>query len=198
MAAKKSLELVSKGVGRPRINPYDRLLARFYEPLFLLKTLGQTRGEHTPEPPSRDIGQAHRRRFLSNLCYICDFKKGGDSCTAIALEDSPTCYLFWIASNEENERIVVFVKKALSMMRDTGDLASSSLTRAKSQFVLYCAHFAANRIKQEGKCLRREAQRSVSTLLEQSSEAGMAALCILENKHLMDFKPRIYSGGWSR
>lgn len=174
MAANKPLELVPTGVLRPRLNPYDRLLARFYEPLFLLKALGQTRGEHTSEPPSRDKAQAHRRRFLSNLCYICDFKKGGDTCTAIALEDSPTCYRFWIASNKESERIVAFVEKVLSILRDTDALPSSSLAGAKSQFVLYCADFAGHRIKHEAKCLRREAQRSVSTLLEQSSEAGMA------------------------
>lgn len=178
MAAKKSLELLPKGVGRPRINPYDRLLARFYEPLFLLKALGQTRGEHTSEPLSRDTGQAHRRRFLLNLSYICDFKKGGDSCTAIALEDSSTCYRFWIASNKENERIVDFVREALSMLRDTEALPSSSLARAKSQFVLYCAEFADDRIKQEGKLLRREAQRSVSTLLEQRSETGMTVFSV--------------------
>lgn len=173
MTANKHLELVPTATLRPRLNPYDRLLARFYEPLFLLKALGQTRGEHTSQPPSRDAGQAHRRRFLSNLSYICDFKKGGDSCTAIALEDSLTCYRLWIASNKESERIVAFVKKALSILRDTGTLPSSSLAHAKSRFILYCADFATHRITDEAKCLRREAQRSVSTLLEQSSEAGM-------------------------
>lgn len=71
-----------------RVDPYFRLLSQFYEPLFLLNVLGQTRGEHTTVHSDLSDERSRRRRLLRNLAYVCNYDKGGSSCTAIGLEDS--------------------------------------------------------------------------------------------------------------
>lgn len=89
-----TLEIKPKTVGRPRFDPYHKVLSRFYEPLVLLRLLGQSRGNHQPKPHDVNAGQAVRRDFLRNLSYICDFEKGGDTCTAIGLADLGASYRY--------------------------------------------------------------------------------------------------------
>lgn len=153
-ATSKQLPIDSVRVGRPRLDPYKRLLGRFYEPLFLLRVLGQTRGQHTVGPPDHSLEQARRRKFLRNLAYICDFTKGGGSCTAIGLEDSETCYNFWIASNASSDKIVEFAKDALGHLkrttRITGDFDEG---QDKANFTSFCLNFAISRVKKERQCL---------------------------------------------
>ncbi|GLA56169.1 hypothetical protein AnigIFM63604_005039 [Aspergillus niger] len=150
----RQLPIDSVRVGRPRLGAYNRLLSRFYEPLFLLRVLGQTRGQHTPGPPDHSLEQARRRRFLRNLAYVCDFTKGGSSCTAIGLEDSETCYNFWIASNASGDKIVEFAKNALGHLKQTtsitGDLDEG---QTNANFISFCLNFAISRVKKERQCL---------------------------------------------
>lgn len=150
----KQLPIDSVRVGRPRLGAYNRLLSRFYEPLFLLRVLGQTRGQHTLDPPDHSLEQARRRKFLRNLAYVCDFTKGGSSCTAIGLEDSETCYNFWIASNASGDKIVEFAKNALGHLKPatsiTGDFDEG---QTKADFISFCLNFATSRVKKERQCL---------------------------------------------
>ncbi|KAF4228833.1 hypothetical protein CNMCM8980_000115 [Aspergillus fumigatiaffinis] len=148
--ASKQLPINSNCVGPPRRDPYKRLLSRFYEPLFLLRVLGQTRGEHTVSPPDLNLEQAHRRKFLRNLAFVCDFKKGGDTCTAIGLEDSETCYKFWIASNTSIDKIIKFANNALSRLKLTATTpGDQSAELDKVEFTKFCLDFAASRVRKE-------------------------------------------------
>ena len=62
-----ALEFKPKIVGRPRFDPYHKVLSRFYERLVLLQLLGKSRGNHQPKPHDLNAGQALRRDFLRNL-----------------------------------------------------------------------------------------------------------------------------------
>ncbi|OJK01294.1 hypothetical protein ASPACDRAFT_1879878 [Aspergillus aculeatus ATCC 16872] len=151
----KQLPIDSVRVGPPRLNAYKRLLGRFYEPLFLLRVLGQTRGQHTVGSSDPSLEQeTRRRRFLRNLAFVCDFTKGGISCTAIGLEDSETCYRFWISSNASVDKIVEFAKNALSRLKRfttiTGDIDGGQY---KAEFTGFCLDFAISRVKKERQCL---------------------------------------------
>jgi hypothetical protein len=42
-----------------------------------------------------------RRSFLSQLAYLCDYEKGGDQTTAIALQQTPQNVIYLFASNAE-------------------------------------------------------------------------------------------------
>ena len=83
----------------PRLDPQQRQLSRFHEPLVLLFTLGRTRGERTCGVSARE-DLAHlpiqdvRRTFLSDLAYMCDYDKGGKTVTAIGLQYTPRGHIF--------------------------------------------------------------------------------------------------------
>ncbi|KAL3457468.1 hypothetical protein BJX64DRAFT_293146 [Aspergillus heterothallicus] len=174
------LELVPTRTGPPRLDPYRKLLARFYEVLFLLKSLGQTRGSHTPEPPTLDSHQARRRKFLRNLSYICEFMKGGDACTAIALEDHAHGHRFWVASNRGIDKIVIFVQETLAMLHSVVRFPSVGQEHAESNFIRHCADFAAQRIRKEGRLLQKYAKICVTKLMQQDSKAAQKLLEWLE------------------
>ncbi|KAL5335764.1 hypothetical protein BJX70DRAFT_309516 [Aspergillus crustosus] len=176
MKQSRDLVLEPTRVGVPRLDPYQRLLARFYESLFLLKSLGQTRGGYTAEPASLDDNQTRRRRFLQNLSYICDFKKGGRACTAIAVEDRPDCNRFWVASNMDVHKIVSFVEEILGSLRGAEPSPGHDQSPADSVLIQRCATFAVERIEDEGKCLRRYATKCISKLAEQDLEAAQELL----------------------
>jgi hypothetical protein len=172
MSEKPELEIAPIGVGTPRLDPYRRLIARFYEPLFLLKALGQTRGEHTPQPTNSDARMEKRRRFLQNLAYVCDFKKGGDSCTAIGLEDCQAGYCFWVASNKESDETIPFLNKALGVLRGANSLPTSDLAATESALTQLCTKFATSRIKLEHKSFQREATKCISRLGKRTPGTG--------------------------
>lgn len=115
-------ELQPKFIGRSSSNKYHKLLSRFYEVSLLLQLLGQSRGDHKPKLHDLNRDQSTRRGFLQNLCYICDFDKGGDSCTAIGLEELDTRYRFWVASNKGTAEITRFLENVLGSLRNIDDL----------------------------------------------------------------------------
>lgn len=168
------LPIEPERIGRPRLDKYQRLLSRFYEPLLLLGVLGQTYGNHTTVPRELNPERARRRKFLRNLSYICDYKKGGESCTAVALEDSDTCYNFWVASNADNRAIVDFLKDVLGILQVI--TSQPSLESGPSQtagFVKICFDFAAYRVRGEALCLFRAARECRRSLEVMNTDSGL-------------------------
>jgi hypothetical protein len=113
-----------------------------------------------------------RRRFLRNLAYVCDFEKGGDSCTAIGLENCHTGYCFWVASNKKSHEIITFLKKALGVLSGASSLPTSDLAATESDLTQLCTDFAARRIALEHKNFQREAARCISRLQEKTPGTG--------------------------
>lgn len=142
---------------------YQKVLSRFYEPLLLLRALGQTRGDH--RTVSCDLGpeEARRRRFLQNLSYIGDIEKSGVSCTAIGLEDTETCYRFWVASNHLNDRIVDFLRTVLGQLEAISSHSPGVPETDRDSLVNRCVGFAANRIREETKALFRKIKECYPT-----------------------------------
>jgi hypothetical protein len=97
-----------------------------------------------------------RRRFLQNLAYVCDFKKGGYFCTAIGVENHRTRSQFWGFSNRETEKIVSFLNIALNVLHDASNLPTLDLATA-SAFIQLCTDFTDSCIKEEYKSVQREA-----------------------------------------
>lgn len=144
-----------KLVGRPRLDPYHKILSRFYEPLLLLRLLGRSRGNPEPKPHDLNQVQATRRDFLRNLSYICDFEKGGDTCTAIGLAVHNTFYGFWVASNKGKAKIVDFLKAVLGLLCNVTGLPETELPQKEAEFVKFCVEFAKKRVEKEKSCLAR-------------------------------------------
>ncbi|TGO22041.1 hypothetical protein BPAE_0186g00110 [Botrytis paeoniae] len=128
-----------------------KLLKRFYEALILLTVFGSNRGsrileEETPtdtfddeildidmNTSALDVNKKHevdemsrtklRRSFTRHLAYLCDYEKGGDSTTAIALQQMDTGRIVYHVSWNKcsrPERGVEFLKKVLGLLGCAG------------------------------------------------------------------------------
>ncbi|KAH8622021.1 hypothetical protein IG631_23416 [Alternaria alternata] len=162
---------------RPRTNSQERLLSRFFEPLVLLYTLGPTRRDHVHfATPSREsIARLPlldlRRIFLSELAYMCDYDKGGETVTAIGLQSTPQKHIFWIASNAgPKTKMIEFLRLLLTQVVD----ASTSLDTADhaARLALQCIAFATPRIRKYRSHLESLLRKSVSYLARTKQVVG--------------------------
>jgi hypothetical protein len=169
---RKPLELKPSRIGPPRLDKDSRLLARFYEPLFFLRALGQTRGAHTRQPRNTDDATERRRKFLENLCFVCDFTKGGESCTAMALEDCTIKYQFWISSNGNNAGVVEFLREALRFLCGTIHLTGQEQVDMESEFTQFCAEFAKSRIAEGQKQLQTQSKQCLEKMQDWTTKRG--------------------------
>lgn len=182
----ETLKIKGDKVGRPRLDPYQRLLNRFYESLCLLSALGQTRGGHTPEPIARNEAEACRRRFMGYLAYLCDFDKGGISCTALAIEDAQSLYKFWVACNANESTAVKvddFLRTVLETLSriDSGRRNGETVREDETKLLHNCMRFSERRIAKDTTILKRGIKRCQSRLEEGPPEAGMhknTCLCL--------------------
>ncbi|KAI0453611.1 hypothetical protein F5B21DRAFT_276238 [Xylaria acuta] len=169
--------------GTKHLDQYSKLWNRFYEPLILLRVLGQTRGDHSPR-----LQQQPLYRVLDNLSYLCDYEKGGSTTTAIGLEDGPVKYKFWIASNDAKKATVnaKFLKSALLDVKTIITISESSRIEAAERFICRCLDHAKKRIEKEVKLLRREIQNcrdqkprdtELALLLQGFSGTKLSDLC---------------------
>ncbi|OHF02101.1 hypothetical protein CORC01_02680 [Colletotrichum orchidophilum] len=159
----------------PRMNPYLRLLFRLYEALVLLSIIRPVGGPHVVSQLGNYTLQDIRRRFFKNLAFLCDYKKGGSSTTAIGVEDSIDCYIFWVASNEgAGDRVVHFLKETLEKLQKFVERVDDRAA-AEDGLVAWCTAFASERIKQEARILRNSATKCQNSPKGSDEEAG--ALC---------------------
>jgi hypothetical protein len=164
---------------RPRFDLHDRQLSRFYEPLVLLYTLGTTRGEHTHTAPSttsyvplKDL----RRKFLTELAYMCDYDKGGDTVTAIGLESTPQGHVYWVASNTcPKTKIVPFLKSLLVRIQHISATRVISASKEAEDLAAHCVNFAAPRIKKYRSHLKPLLRRCLEHLAKTEREDGKSS-----------------------
>jgi hypothetical protein len=137
----------------PRLDPHERLLSRFYEPLILLCTLGKTRGDHRRAdfPISGDVTSwplKHvRRLFLNQLAFLGDYDTGGDSVTAISIEHIPQQRIFWVAANiNPGKRIVPFVRNSLLRLKNVAE-NQGTVDEIMDQFLVACLDHSKSRVK---------------------------------------------------
>jgi hypothetical protein len=95
---------------------------QFYGASVLLYTLDQIQDHHTKRPSYRggleDESFELRRSFIDSLAYICDYKKGGDSVTAIAIQRTCQGVKFWVAANQGVKDIVTdFLRDVLQNLK---------------------------------------------------------------------------------
>lgn len=137
------------------------LLKRFYEALAILAILGKNRGERTKEEPLQSDQERHgdRRAFLRHLSYLCDYEKGGDTATAIALEETPQGVVYWFASNknapEKSQDVTkMFLQHILGRLQQSGATKSVSTEDIETEMFTKCVKFSSKRISEYVKILR--------------------------------------------
>jgi hypothetical protein len=144
-----------------------KLSRRFYEALVLLAVLGQNRGDRIDEesfeseddPSGLDIKQL-RRSFIRHLAYLCDYDKGGDQTTAIALEQTPQGITYWFASNKcpgpasgTKDKAKVFLEDVLE---SAAGVQGSGVSEVESDLFEKSILFSSRRIAFYSQCLRTD------------------------------------------
>ncbi|KIX09313.1 uncharacterized protein Z518_00392 [Rhinocladiella mackenziei CBS 650.93] len=128
-----------------------KLLHRFYEPLVLLYVLDKVQGDHfLPNSDRLPLNDAPpkelRRRFLSSLSYICDYKKGGDTITAIGAASNPLTY--YVACNKgPKDRVKPFLESILTKLGLIFELDKEQRKKVANEILDICAEFSKKRIE---------------------------------------------------
>ena len=104
-----------------------KVLRRFYEPLLLLSSLGQIRGQRIKSEANTNTlsPNVHRLRrvFVDGIAFICAYEKGPHCVTAVALEKTPQGITVWVAANEKlEEKVIHFLESVLSDIRRISEL----------------------------------------------------------------------------
>lgn len=154
---------------RPWFHSQERLLSRFHEPLVLLYTPGRTRGGHTnvAMPPREDLANLPlkdiRRMFLNELTYMCDYDKGGETVSALALQDTPQKHIFWVASNTGSKmKVVEFLNSLFTKVLHME--AAPNIPQLVAEVASQCISFATPRIKKYRSHLKPLLRRCISHL----------------------------------
>ncbi|KAK2738931.1 hypothetical protein CKAH01_18723 [Colletotrichum kahawae] len=161
----------------PRLDPYKRLLSRFYEVLVLLWILRPVNGPHIISRLGNYSLEDVRRRFLKNLCFICDYDKGGKTTTAISVQDTADGHIFWVSSNEGTKAHVVgFLSGVLKLLKNHNGHPDGRRA-AERTLMTDCLEFATRRLHKESRILQSAARRCVQTLsIHQIFEADKKAI----------------------
>lgn len=151
----------------PRLDPYLRLIYRLYEALYLLDILGRVRGPHHVTNLDFSTIFAVRRRFLKNIALLCDYKKGGPTSTAVAIEDGQKCNTFWIASNEGTDGAVLdFVTSVIAKTKALHKEPDDKKVSAEVDLIRLCVDFASSRIRKQSHGLSSSAGRCREFIME--------------------------------
>ncbi|KAF4449827.1 hypothetical protein F53441_7022 [Fusarium austroafricanum] len=146
------------GVGKPRLDKYERILSRLFENLALFSILKGTDGPHTVTAQTPIDIQGARRRFLKSLSFICDYRKGGDTTTSVALESQQQGVIFWVAANlTPDDSVIAFLTGVLEQLRRQPKQTQEDRKSLTDKLVNMCVDFAAPRLKKERKLLSRAA-----------------------------------------
>jgi hypothetical protein len=168
----------SKG---PRLSPEDRLNSRFYEPLVLLHVLDRSDQQRVSRCPSEDPLTPQlqlrelRRTFLDQLAYVCDYVKGGDTVTAIALEAQPSGVTFWVASNiEPSARTISFLRGILCTLQGLATSPSEDLkTVVEDEITRSCIAFNLKRVKAYQILMQKPLQQCLTSLRSSEKTEGV-------------------------
>ncbi|KAF4819271.1 hypothetical protein CGCSCA5_v004619 [Colletotrichum siamense] len=180
----------------PRLDPYARLTSRFYEALLLLSIIRPVNGPHVITKLDTNTLQGARRRFLRNLCVLCDYQKGGDSTTSIGAEDRDDTYVLWLSSNEgPRDNVIDFLHTVLEDLRRVM-FGGEEQSVVAEDLLHRTIRFVSPRLRKEKSFLRRTS-RSCAEIIEdtglilwlrqfQSTNLDDLAICRLAYEHRHD------------
>ncbi|PNP84675.1 hypothetical protein FNYG_02304 [Fusarium nygamai] len=174
------------GVGPPRLDKYNKILSRLFENLALFHILKGIDGPHMVTAHAPTDVRGIRRRFLKNLCFICDYRKGGDTTTSIALESQTNEIILWVAANfTPHNKVILFLNDILQQLQRNPKGTEEERERLRQKLTKKCIEFAAPRLKKECKLLWR-ATRYCERYLQENATAIQGA----ERRSLLEWLPR--------
>ena len=140
---------------------------QFFESQLLLYVLENIRGEHKKRQNYHgELDQDEtelRRSFVDKLAYICDFRKGGSTVTALALQRTNQGVIFWLAANETvKAKVILFLRNILELLKKV-ELGASRKT-TETQLLVSIVPFNSERIDYYWKALERELSLCIERL----------------------------------
>jgi hypothetical protein len=160
-------------VGKPRMDRAVRLLHRFYEPLVLLGVLDPTRGTQNAQPfpdSKSDTSQDLRRKFLDQLSWTCDYKRGGESVSAIAAEAKPMGTVFWLAANTDPRgRVLPHLRWVLEQLDQSFGVSDRETEELENKITTKCIEFSKEKVKNYSRQLRN----CVESLADRPDQEGV-------------------------
>ncbi|KAF5593324.1 hypothetical protein FPCIR_5329 [Fusarium pseudocircinatum] len=178
------------GVGPPRLDKYNKILSRLFENLALFHILKGIDGPHMVAAYAPTDVQGIRRRFLKNLCFICDYRKGGDTTTSIALESQANEIILWVAANfTPQNKVILFLNDILQQLQRDAKETEEERERLRQKLTKKCIDFAAPRLKKECKLLLR-ATRYCERYLQENATAVQGGGKSIERRSLLEWLPR--------
>jgi hypothetical protein len=173
-----SISTHGQRVGKPRLDRATRLLHRFYEPLVLLQVLDPTRGEqnaHLFQDSESDTSQDLRRKFLDRLSWMCDYKQGGETVSAIAAQANPEGTIFWLAANNDcTAKALPHLRWILERLEQSFNASDEALEDLENEITAKCIEFSRDKVKNYSRQLRN----CVEILAAQPDQQGMFLLKI--------------------
>jgi hypothetical protein len=163
----------------PRFDQYQKLFYRLYEVILLLHNLNKSQGPHLVRNHDASDIVATRRRFLNNLAFLCDYKKGGSTTTAIAVEDTEEYYKFWIAVNRAPNKdidVVLFVRAVLTLLKQAAQLPIGEAEAHEATVLRLSLQHASQRLKQEFRLLSTAVTKCITLLKDSGGSSGACSL----------------------
>ena len=146
-------------------------MKRFYEPLVLQDALGRTRGDHIPRSPLDDSDEPYsdewrlRRQFIESLAFICDYKKGGTTVTAVALEETPAATVFWVVSNDGvTTEVTTFLEDMLRDLAHVNEVDATSLKETEENIFTRIVDFGKERVQAYGQFLQKPLEKCLGVI----------------------------------
>lgn len=167
---------------------------QFYESQLLLYVLEKVRGDHSKRQNYHgELDQdatGLRRSFVDKLAYICDFKKGGSTVTALALQKTYQGVTFWLAANETvKPKVIDFLSQILQLLKKVEVGASKKTT--EMQLLALIVPFNEGRLDYYWSALRKDLKVCVGrleTLEGSTSKSLLGSPWIYLDQLFSDFK----------
>ena len=171
----------------------DKLMKRFYEPLVLQHVLGPTHSDCTQCEPLDSLDKSEldncnlQRLFLNYLTYICDFKRGGATVTAIALEQKPAGVVFWVVVNVNvKDNVIKALEEILKGLAGLDGTTGDEQAAMVEERIFRCAaELGIPRVKSYWQSFQESLTKCLRVLdREPESEQTKGELVIPQCRHL--------------
>jgi len=116
--------------------------------------------------------------MLKNLCYLCDYDRGGATTTSIAISETPESFIAWVAANTEDSqiKIVAFAQGLVGELRRylRQDNETITLVVMEQDSLNTCIGFAYHKLAKQVKMLRNQIRKCSPTLSESVEDTRMS------------------------
>ncbi|KMP01828.1 hypothetical protein CIRG_01967 [Coccidioides immitis RMSCC 2394] len=145
------------------VRRYPKLERRLYEPLVLVHVIDPVRGVrfNNTNDTTDDTLDKLRRSFINGIATICDFRKGGDTVTAAALQATPEHTVIWLSANKTpSAKTVNYLEGILAILTEvTVEKRSSTSEEIIRRIIEFCeprlSHYCNELVKELPKCLNK-------------------------------------------